>query len=181
MIFKYSLSQNDCFQYMLYFQSKDENLKKFNSKRLFGDFLLYGMVVFAFVKHQLYGFLAIFSIIIVYDVLFFRTRQKKFFFNHFSALSKQQDSLIQDKGVVVKFNFEEEIIEITDFSRTVKTNFQALQSIIELDKYYFINFISDSFIIPKAKVENVKSLEDKLIEIAQNQKIEIKKELHWKW
>ncbi|PWB22060.1 YcxB family protein [Flavobacterium sp. HTF] len=86
-------------------------------------------------------------------------------------------------GIVLSIAFKENALEIVSENiGKSEFNFSSFKNISEIENYFFIDVkASGNFMIPKAKINNVEAVKNKLKTIAEKQGIEFISELDWKW
>lgn len=176
---KFTLSENDYFQYLLYVTSTDKMTKKYDFNKRIGFFIFYGIILLAFIKKELYDMVILFCFFILTDIVLYPSREKKTKFNYLRDVAKNREAHRTNKVFTVILN--KDSLEIFDFFGEEKRNINGIEEIVEIGKYFYILFVNSCLIIPKSEINNIEDLKDKLLLISKENNVGFKSDLNWKW
>ena len=181
MILKFTLSENDYFQFLLYTTSVNKEIKKKELIKRISSFFFYGLVLLAFLRKELYDFAILFGFIILVDVFFYASREKKEKFKNMRIAANDSEGRRIDKTFTVILDNETEFVQVTEFFRDAKNKLRGLEGIVEVGKYFYILFVNEHLIIPKQSIDDEDALRCELKMISGKYSIGFKSDLNWRW
>ena len=177
MNINYKLTNSDFLEYQLYASSKSELHKKrrFRSRIIIPIiYLLFGLYLAYKNQDKVIGiiFIVIAVIWFILHPLYSKWRYKKHFQKHIEENYKNRINK------PVEINFDENSLNIKDFTSESKINGTELKKLIETKNHFFIKLTTDlSLIVPKNTVENQIEFKKRVTELGA----EYVNELDWKW
>lgn len=181
MTLRYTISENDYLQYLLYTSSNNKLTKTGTFKMRLGFYLFYLFVILAFLKKELYDFAVLFGILILIEILIYPGREKKVKFNYLRRVAQETESLRLDKNYEATFNYEQSYITVFNYFGKSDKILRGNETIVELEKYFYVLFTNDFLIIPKSQVDNEEILREIFTTYAREYKIEFKTDFKFKW
>lgn len=181
MELKYSLTENDYLQQQLYLASKSNQINKQRKRaRIAVPIILLVIVFLSYFNENLFEAYCSAGAGIVWFFLF-PIYLKRYYQRVFK---KYVNENFKDRaGIVLSIAFKENALEVVSENiGKSEFNFSSFKNISEIENYFFIDVkASGNIMIPKAKIDNVEAVKNKLKTIAEKQGIEFISELDWKW
>ncbi len=180
MKLEYQLSEEDFLELVLFDDSKNLTTKKAGQKASFMlmfAFIGLGYILFHTDKVIAYSFF-VFGVVTFFAYPFYlKSFQKKRYRSYIQRVYKYRF------GRVVQVAINDTYIEQNDSSGEFKFNLTELDVIYETQMNFYLKMRSGgSLIIPKNKIaDQLESVKEELVMLANKLKINYEKDLNWKW
>lgn len=181
MNFEYSLSKEDYLKHQLYTASKKESLIKQRSKsKIFVTLFFFILGVFLFLNTKIRFLSYYFLGVSIINLIFYPNYQKQKYQKHYEKyIGETYKNRFNE---ISKVNFNENVIDIEDFTGETKIKYNALEEINEIENHIFLKLKSGGdLIIPKLKIENLSDLKIQIKNITEKYNLNHNIELEWKW
>ncbi len=177
MNISYQLSNSDFLEYQLYTSSKSELHKKrrFRSRIIIPIiYLLFGLYLAN--KNDDNGIAIVLAGIAILWFTFYPIYSKWRYKRHFQKHVEENYKNRINKPVEICF--DENSVNVKDFTSESKINGTELKEIVETKKHFFIKLTTDlSLIVPKYSIENQTEFKKHVTELGA----EYVDELNWEW
>lgn len=179
MTIEITLRENDFLQLYLYLLKMDNSIRK----QLIKEWIFWFPVSLAFFY---IGFnfgnlsLAAFLGVGILAGLTIRTyRIKNIYFKLYKKITKSNYECIF--GTKFKLTINDEYYELIGQDSESKKRIKTVANVIETKQHFFIRLKPETIIIPKAELENVNFVREKLKEFSAQWKVQYTSDLKWKW
>ncbi|TGD56557.1 hypothetical protein [Flavobacterium humi] len=180
MILHFSNDEKDYLTYQLYISSKSPQIKKrrWKNRNLIPIFYLAMAVYFLLTEHYVAAGFFIFFAVIWYFI--YPIREKKRYIKYYEAFNKEYFS--ERFGRPISLEITDDTLITADGSSETKVATTEIEAINEISPLMFIKLkTGSSYIVPKAKIENVDAARTRLMVLASHLGIPYNREEDWQW
>lgn len=180
MTLRYTLTENDFLQHLLFSASQTDRIKQQRTR----TWLIYSaaLLLFSLIFYQNGSPVMTYYFLItgIAFFCFFPFYQRRYYKKHYQ--NYVTDTYKNRFGQPVNINFNETCIETSDFSGESKINLTEIENATETGEYFYLKMRTGGhLIIPKQKIDNIDSVRQELKQLCSKLSVAFLDNLEWRW